>query len=96
MSNEEKIGVKNIIECIDAAFESIKVYKELSLDGLDWSDAIELGSKLIKDEKFRGVYAKAIEGIDKLPAEGKDIDIAEVGLLVTHVISKIQDLKNLK
>ncbi len=93
MSNNEKIGVENIIECIDAAFESIEVYKELAVDGLDWSDAVKLGSKFINDGKFRAVYTKAIEGIDKIPAEAKEIDITEVGRLVTHIIAKIQKLK---
>jgi hypothetical protein len=88
----EKLDVKNLKEVIDAAFESIKVYKDLAADGLDWSDAIQLGSKLINDEAFRSVYSKAIEGIDKLDDEAKDIDLAEAGELITYIIAKVQQL----
>ena len=89
----EKMSVENIKEVLDAAFESVEVYQELAKDGLNWSDAIELGSKLVSDEKFRSVYTKAIEGADKIPAEAKDIDLAEVGELVTYIIAKVQGLK---
>lgn len=85
-----KLDVRNIKEVLDAAFESIDVYKELAKDGLDISDAVALGSKLVTDEKFRSVYTKAIEGIDQLDDEARDIDLAEVGELVTYLIAKIQ------
>lgn len=87
---EKKHDVRNIKELIDAAFESVEVYKELSKDGLDFSDAITLGSKLVSDARFRGVYTKAIEGIDLVDDEAKEIDLAEVGELVTYIIAKIQ------
>lgn len=91
--SEKKLDVRNILEVIDAAFESLDVYFELGKDGLDFSDAITLGSRLVSDAAFRAVYTKAIEGIDLLDDEAKDIDLAEVGLIVTHVISKIQMLQ---
>lgn len=90
MATTKKHDIKNIKEVIDAAFESIEVYKELSKGGLDFSDAITLGSRLVSDAAFRAVYTKAIEGIDLLDDEAKDIDLAEVGELVTYMIAKIQ------
>lgn len=87
----KKHDIKNIKEVIDAAFESVEVYKELSKDGrLDFSDAITLGSRLVSDAAFRAVYTKAIEGIDLLDDEAKDIDLAKAGELVTYIIAKIQ------
>jgi len=90
----EKLDIKNIIEVLDAAFESVDLYKELKSDGkLDWSDAAAVGSKLVTDAKFREIYTKAVDGLDKIPAEAKDIDLDEAGLLITYLIGKIKALK---
>jgi hypothetical protein len=46
-------------------------------DGLDLSDAVALGSKLVSDEKFREVLVEGVKGIDQVPAELKDIAASE-------------------
>ena len=46
-------------------------------DGLDLSDAVALGSKLVSDEKFREALVEGVKGIDQVPAELKDIAASE-------------------
>ena len=46
-------------------------------DGLDLSDAVTLGSKLVSDEKFREALVEGVKGIDQVPAELKDIAASE-------------------
>lgn len=46
-------------------------------DGLDLSDAVALGSKLVSDEKFREALFEGVKGIDQVPAELKDIAASE-------------------
>ena len=46
-------------------------------DGLDLSDAVALGSKLVSDEKFRDAVVEGVKGIDQVPAELKDIAASE-------------------
>lgn len=46
-------------------------------DGLDLSDAVALGSKLVSDEKFRDALVEGVKGIDQVPAELKDIAASE-------------------
>jgi len=46
-------------------------------DGLDLSDAVALGSKLVSDEKFRDALLEGVKGIDQVPAELKDITASE-------------------
>jgi hypothetical protein len=46
-------------------------------DGLDLSDAVALGSKLVSDEKFREILVEGVKGIDQVPAELKDIAASE-------------------
>ena len=46
-------------------------------DGLDLSDAVALGSKLVADEKFREALVEGVKGLDQVPAELKDIAASE-------------------
>ena len=46
-------------------------------DGLDLSDAVALGSKLVSDEKFREALVEGVKGLDQVPAELKDIAASE-------------------
>jgi hypothetical protein len=46
-------------------------------DGLDLSDAVALGSKLVSDSAFRDALVEGVKGIDQVPAELKDIAASE-------------------
>ena len=45
--------IKESKELIDALYLLYKFGLEASKDGLDWSDAAALGSKIINDDDFR-------------------------------------------
>lgn len=46
-------------------------------DGLDLSDALALGSKLVSDAAFRDALVEGVKGLDKVPEEIKDIAASE-------------------
>jgi hypothetical protein len=59
-------------------------------DGLDLSDAVALGSKLVSDEKFREALVEGVKGIDQVPAELKDIAASEALELVGAVYEALK------
>jgi len=54
-----------------------KAVAELAKDGLDLSDAVSLGSKLVSDAAFRDALVEGVKGIDKVREEIKDIAASE-------------------
>lgn len=54
-----------------------KAVAELAKDGLDLSDAVALGSKLVSDSAFRDALVEGVKGLDKVPEEIKDIAASE-------------------
>lgn len=54
-----------------------KAVAGLAKDGLDLSDAVAFGSKLVSDDKFRTALVEGVKGIDQVPAELKDIAASE-------------------
>jgi hypothetical protein len=54
-----------------------KTVADLAKDGLDLSDAVALGSKLVSDEKFRDLLVEGVKGAGEIPAEIKDIAASE-------------------
>ena len=59
-------------------------------DGLDLSDAVALGSKLVSDEKFREALVEGVKGIDQVPAELKDIAASEAFELLGAVYEALK------
>ena len=54
-----------------------KAVAALAKDGLDLSDAVALGSKLVSDAAFRDAIVEGAKGLDKVPEEIKDIAASE-------------------
>lgn len=75
-------GIQETKEAIKGIAELLVVVKDLAKDGIDLSDAVALGSKIVSDEAFRGALVKAVQGAQNIPAEVKDLDAAEVGELL--------------
>jgi len=75
-------GIQETKEAIKGIAELLVVIKELAKDGIDLSDAVALGSKVVSDEAFRSALVKAVQGAQHIPAEVKDLDAAEVGELL--------------
>lgn len=71
------MDVKESKEALVAVVLLVKEISKAAKDGLDLSDAVALGSKFVADEKFREKLVKGVQGIDKLPAELKDIAASE-------------------
>ena len=84
-------GIEETKEAIKGIAELLVVVKDLAKDGIDLSDAVALGSKIVSDEEFRGALVKAVQGAQNIPAEVKDLDAAEVGELlgvIANVLSR--------
>lgn len=75
-------GIEETKEAIKGIAELLVVIKELAKDGIDLSDAVALGSKVVNDKAFRDALVKAVQGAQHIPAEVKDLDAAEVGELL--------------
>jgi hypothetical protein len=75
-------GIQETKEAIKGIAELLVVVKDLAKDGIDLSDALALGSKIVSDEAFRSALVNAVQGAQNIPAEIKDLDAAEVGELL--------------
>ena len=75
-------GIEETKEAIKGIAELLVVVKDLAKDGIDLSDAVALGSKIVSDEAFRGALVKAVQGAQNIPTEIKDLDASEVGELL--------------
>ena len=75
-------GIQETKEAIKGIAELLVVVKDLAKDGIDLSDAVALGSKIVSDEAFRSALVNAVQGAQNIPAEVKDLDAAEVGELL--------------
>lgn len=90
---DQKIGIQEtkelVIGVIDVACLLIKNLK----DGLQLGkDAEAVLSELSGNEALKAELVKAMEGISKVPAEVKDLDLVEGGDLAVTVASKVQDI----
>jgi hypothetical protein len=85
-------GIKELKELLVAVNEVSLVLVKLLKDGIQLSDGMELVGKLVGDEEFKSKLAAAVEGITKLPAEIKDLDLQEGLELATVEIAFIPAL----
>lgn len=84
------MDVKESKEALVALAAIGKVVIDLAKDGVDFGDAVALGSKLVTDEKFRAKVTAGVQGIDKIPAELKDIAASEALDLVEALIDEVK------
>lgn len=73
----ESVGVKEIKEAMVGVNELAIFLAERLKDGVGVDDAMAIYSKLASDEAFKAKMVAAYEGIALVPAEAKDIDLAE-------------------
>lgn len=84
---EEKLGVFELKDIIDGVLALEKIGVEVMKDGkVSMADLPVLMALL--PQTAVAVY-KAIEGADKIPAELKDLSVAEGSELVAHVVTKL-------
>lgn len=84
------MDVKESKEALVALAAIGKVVIDFAKDGVDFGDAVALGSKLVTDEKFRAKVTAGVQGIDKIPAELKDIAASEALDLVEALIDEVK------
>jgi hypothetical protein len=70
-------GVKETKEMLIGLVALGAVVADLLKDGPQIQDAISLGTKLMSDEGFKAKLAAAVEGAGQVPAEIKELDLAD-------------------
>lgn len=85
--------VKESKEALIALAAIGKVVIDLAKDGVDFGDAVALGSKLISDSSFRSKVTVGIQGSDKIVDELKDIAASEALELIEALISELKSPK---
>lgn len=85
----EKLTIKETKEALIGVNKlSILMMKRLK-DGVGIDDAFAVYEKLKSDAEFRQALVDAYQGIEKVPAEVKDIDLSEAVELVSVQVSYI-------
>lgn len=92
----EAQGIKETKEALIGAVALAVVVIKLSKDGLAMDDLSALVAKFVSDPEFRAKLEEGAKGIEKVPAEIKDISFAE-GLELAAVLPQLLEaLKGLK
>jgi len=80
---EQAVGVKDTKEVVKAILELVKVSADLLKDGAQVQDLIAGYAALAGDPVKKAALEAALQGIGNIPAEVKDINLAEgIELLV--------------
>jgi hypothetical protein len=74
---EEKMGIKESKEALEGMMELAKCMMMVFKDGVQLADAAELWDKLKNDPEVSAKMMMAYEGYKHIPAEMKDLDLAE-------------------
>lgn len=85
-------GVKETKEGLVAVVKLGKFVAERLKDGVDLGDLSAVVAKL-GDEQFKAVVMAGIEGIDKVPAEMGELDLAdglELAMVLPDLLREIQ------
>jgi len=72
------LGVKETKEALLAAVVLGKYVADLLKDGVQVSDAVALGTKLVGDEKFRNLLKDGADKIELVPKELGELDFADI------------------
>lgn len=82
---------KETTEAAIALIQLAKVIAEVSKDGFQWSDAAVVAQKLSESPLKEKIEA-AKEGMDKIPAELKDLGVADAFGVVATLAPEIIEL----
>lgn len=83
MENTEKLGIKETTELVDLVVDLAKVIVEATKDGKITVEDATLLFRLIP------ALGPAFQDVAKMPAEIKDMDVAEATELVAHVAARL-------
>ncbi len=92
------VGVKESKEAAVALIELGAYVVSLAKDGIGFDDALALAKRYQEDPAFKAKLNAGIEGYDKIPAELKDLTVAEgvelVGAVGIEVVRALQAAVN--
>lgn len=86
------MGNKDLKELVIGFLALSSVIAEVCKDGVQTSDLTTLFLKLQGDAALRDKLAAAYEGISQVPAEAKDLDIAEVVDIISAAVPEVLNL----
>jgi len=89
MADEEKVGIKETQELLEVVGKLAVKIVELSGDGFQFKDAYDLAVFILRDPGFKDLVWEAVKGVNKIPAEIKDLDVEEAGVLITVTVQGI-------
>jgi len=78
-----QVGIKETKEMLEAVNVLVVYLIEKFKDGVQASDFIEMYSKLMVDPEFKSKLMLAYENANQIPAEIKDVDLAEAVALIS-------------
>ena len=78
-----KLGIAETKEALHGILVVGALLAKQAKDGLKLDDAAALVDKFVNDEAFKLAVTNAVNGIEKVPAEVKDLDVMEAVELVT-------------
>ena len=94
---EEKVGIKELKEAMVGINELAMFLAMRMKDGVGVDDAMAVWTKLNSDADFKDKMVAAYDGIAGVPAEIKDIDLAEglelAMLQIKYIPELIESLK---
>jgi hypothetical protein len=73
----EKVGIKETKEVLDGLNSVAEEIISVAKDGLQVKDAVQVVEDLIMKPEFKAKLVAAVDGINQIPAEIKDLDLAE-------------------
>lgn len=73
----EHVGIKETKEALDGLNEVAVEIVKVAKDGIQVKDAATIVEDLITKPEFKAKLVAAVEGINLVPAEIKDLDLAE-------------------
>ena len=88
---EEKKGVKETKEVLLAAKVLSLLIIKKAKDGIQVSDGVDIAAALLLDAEIKGAVSAALDKINEVPAEMKDLDILEGMDLAKFVLDSIPE-----
>lgn len=89
---DQKLGVKETMEALGGLNALTIFIISQAKDGINLQDGVALVEKIMLDPEFKAKLAAAVEGINKVPAELKDLDLTESFALGKYGFEQIQEI----
>ena len=88
----EKLGINETMEALGGLNALTLFIISQAKDGISLQDGVALVEKIMLDPEFKAKLAAAVEGINKVPAELKDLDLMESFALGKYEFEQVQEI----